>query len=101
MGESRKLEASSNPVSTFLKNHLEGIKRLQYAFIIIPCTVVLAFQVAKCAEKYINKNTGWKFYNRMELKLETCCDLDQIGCQTIQIQVQNNSIAKLFLTSRM
>ena len=35
-----------------------GIKRLQYAIIIAACTVVLSFQIAKCLEKYMNKNTG-------------------------------------------
>ena len=35
-----------------------GIKRSQYAIIILACTVVLIFQCAKCAEKYMNKSTG-------------------------------------------
>ena len=45
-------------LSTWLKKHLVGIKRMQYAFIIIACTTILAFQVAKCTEKYMDKNTA-------------------------------------------
>ena len=50
--------SSRNPLLVFLENHLVGIKRMQYGFIITACTVVLGFQVAKCAEKYMNKSTG-------------------------------------------
>ena len=48
----------SNPIATFLADHLVGIKRLQYALIIAACTVVLGFQVAECIEKYLTKSTG-------------------------------------------
>ena len=37
---------------------LVAIKRIQYAIIIIGCSVVLIFQVGKLAEKYLDKNTG-------------------------------------------
>ena len=41
-----------------LKTHLVVIKRIQYALIIIVCTVVLVFKVFKCFEKYFYKDTG-------------------------------------------
>ena len=34
------------------------IKYIQYAIIVIACTLVLIFQIAKCFEKYFDKNTG-------------------------------------------
>ena len=34
------------------------IKHIQYAVIIIACTLVLIFQITKCFQKYYDKNTG-------------------------------------------
>ena len=47
-----------NSVLLFLEKHLVAVKRMQYGFIFTGCSVVLFFQVAKCAEKYLDKSTG-------------------------------------------
>lgn len=51
-------QSLSGSVKGFFGRHLVGIKRFQYGFIFIACSVVLIFQCAKCAEKYILKSTG-------------------------------------------
>ena len=47
-----------NCFKRFFINHLVGIKRVQYGFIFMACSVVLFFQIAKCAEKFMAKSTG-------------------------------------------
>ena len=60
MGE--KLRAKSAGVKqgfrSFLRRHLVGIKRLQYAIIIITCSAVLITQIVECVNKYLAKNTA-------------------------------------------
>lgn len=45
-------------IGQFFRGHLTIIKRIQYAAIFTICTLVLLIQVAKCVDKYLNKNTG-------------------------------------------
>ena len=64
----RNISAGRNRVRPYHNEENEGkktdilnlgcVKNLQYFVIIVACTVVLFFQVAKCAEKYIEKSTG-------------------------------------------
>ena len=42
----------------FFKGNLKWIKNIQYGIIFLACTAVLIFQIAKCVEKFLDKNTG-------------------------------------------
>jgi hypothetical protein len=55
--EGKKMKRGANCI-IFVKNNLVWIKRFQFAVIGITCTAVLFFQVGKCIEKFLAKNTG-------------------------------------------
>ena len=60
----RPISSSSRPENFRKKASLKSVnlasmfKKMQYLLIILICTVVLLFQVAKCIDKYRDKNTG-------------------------------------------
>ena len=54
----RKYEKYDAGLQGFIARRLKIIKRSQYVLIFVVCSVVLFFQVAQCAWKYLDKETG-------------------------------------------